>query len=245
LGEPWNWTCNFCQVVQTVTDSNSATEDWGIATMGSLHGRVAMRVVSIACSNPECRELVIHTTLHKTVLRSGNRYLENEILAIVGNIPKSYLRLQPDFIPLAIKSDYYEACSIVDLSPKASATLSRRCIQGIIRDFCAISKPRLVEEIRELRKQVDAGTAPRGVEADVIDAIDAIREIGNIGAHMEKDINVIIDVDPDEAQTLIELIELLFSEWYVARHDRLQRIASISAIAQAKKDQKALPPPEK
>lgn len=37
-----------------------------------------------------------------------------------------------------------------------------------------------------------------------------VREIGNIGAHMEADINVIIDVDPDEAQILIDLVELLF-----------------------------------
>ena len=29
----------------------------------------------------------------------------------------------PDYIPLAIRKDYEEACSIVDLSPKASATL--------------------------------------------------------------------------------------------------------------------------
>ena len=29
-------------------------------------------------------------------------------------------------------------------------------------------------------------------------AIDAVRSIGNIGAHMEKDINLIVDVDPEE-----------------------------------------------
>jgi hypothetical protein len=45
-----------------------------------------------------------------------------------------------------------------------------------------------------------------------VEAIDIVRNIGNIGAHMEADINVIVDVDPDEAQTLIELIETLFLE---------------------------------
>jgi hypothetical protein len=45
---------------------------------------------------------------------------------------------------------------------------------------------------------VDAGSAPAGVQVDTMDAIDHVREIGNIGARMESDINVIVDVDPEE-----------------------------------------------
>ena len=55
-----------------------------------------------------------------------------------------------------------------------------------------------------------------------VEAIDHVRTIGNIGAHMEKDIDLIIEVDPGEAQALIELIELLFEEWYVAKYEREQ-----------------------
>jgi hypothetical protein len=54
---------------------------------------------------------------------------------------------------------------------------------------------------------------------------------------MEKDINLIIEVDPGEAQALIELIEMLFAEWYVARHDRQQKLARVAAIANEKKAQ--------
>ena len=50
--------------------------------------------------------------------------------------------------------------------------------------------------------------------------IDGIRRIGNIGAHMEKDINLIVDIDPDEAQKLIKLIEHLLEQWYVNRHEQ-------------------------
>ena len=105
----------------------------------------------------------------------------------------------------------------------------------MIRDFCGISAPTLSREIGELKKRVDAGNAPKGVEAETIDAIDAVRSIGNIGAHMETDINVIIDVEPGEAQALIELIELLFEDWYVARHKRQERLSKITAIADEKK----------
>ncbi|MHC4052132.1 DUF4145 domain-containing protein [Bradyrhizobium sp. 25ACV] len=149
-------------------------------------------------------------------------------------MPQSVAKPQPPCVPEPLRADYAEACAIRDLSPKAAATIIRRCLQGMIRDFCGIKKGRLIDEIKELRKRVDEGDAPRGVHHDSVDAIDHVRGIGNIGAHMEKDINTIIDVDPDEAQRLIELTEMLFEEWYEARHRREQRLQQIGAIAAEK-----------
>lgn len=54
-------------------------------------------------------------------------------------------------------------------------------------------------------------------------AIDALRALGNIGAHMEKDTDVIIDIDPEEARKLIGLIELLMDKWYISRYDEEQK----------------------
>jgi len=108
----------------------------------------------------------------------------------------------------------------------------------MIRDFCGISKPTLFQEIATLKKLADDGNAPRGVSGDSVEAIDHIRQIGNIGAHMEKDINIIIDVEPAEAQVLIELIETLFEEWYVERHKREERFARVKEIANDKAAQK-------
>lgn len=152
--------------------------------------------------------------------------------------PDSVAKPQPDYIPDAIRVDYGEACRIAHLSPKASATLSRRCIQGMIRDFCGISKARLVDEINALKSLAESDSLPRGVTPESIDAIDAVRKIGNIGAHMEKDINLIVDVDPEEATTLIELIETLFDDWYIARQKRVDRFARVSLIASQKATEK-------
>ncbi|HBQ6832524.1 TPA: DUF4145 domain-containing protein [Klebsiella quasipneumoniae subsp. similipneumoniae] len=113
-----------------------------------------------------------------------------------------------------------------NLSPKASATLSRRCLQGMIRDVWKVKPSRLVDEIKAIEDSVEAGMWA---------AIDAIRNIGNIGAHMENDINVIVDVDPDEADMLIGLLELLLQEWYVERHERKLRVEAITALAAEKK----------
>ncbi|HCN7686920.1 TPA: DUF4145 domain-containing protein [Escherichia coli] len=110
-----------------------------------------------------------------------------------------------------------------DLSPKASATLSRRCLQGMIRNVWNVKPARLVDEIKAIEGQIESG---------MWKAIDAIR---NIGAHMENDINVIVDVDPDEAEMLIGLLELLIQEWYIERHERQLRVEAITALAAEKK----------
>lgn len=95
----------------------------------------------------------------------------------------------------------------------------------MIRDFWGIRKRRLKDEVDALEEKVDPETW---------DAIDSIRQIGNIGAHMEADINVIVDVDPDEATLLIGLIETLLADWYIARHNREERMSKIKAVAEEK-----------
>lgn len=69
------------------------------------------------------------------------------------------------------------------------------------------------------------------MDGDTWEAIDAVRHIGNIGAHMEKDINLVVEVEPEEARLLIGLIETLLSDWYVSRHDRQQRMLKLKAVA--------------
>jgi hypothetical protein len=59
---------------------------------------------------------------------------------------------------------------------------------------------------------------------------------------MEKDINLVIDVEPGEAQLLIGLIETLIGEWYIARHDREQRFKELVRLAESKKAQALVPP---
>ena len=139
--------------------------------------------------------------------------------------PNSLAKQLPEYIPNVIREDYEEAYSILNLSPKASATLARRCLQGMIRDFHGITKSRLIDEINALQNVIPATQWK---------AIDSLRSIGNIGAHMEKDINVIIDVDPGEAEKLLKLIELLIDKWYIARHDEEELLADIINIADSK-----------
>ncbi|MCZ8352460.1 MAG: hypothetical protein O9352_21390, partial [Rhizobium sp.] len=56
----------------------------------------------------------------------------------------------------------------------------------------------------------------------------------HIGAHMEKDINIIVDVEPDEAELLLSLVENLFDDWYIARQKRQERLAQVTASVEQK-----------
>jgi hypothetical protein len=224
------WSCPYCHHHQIFTDENHHTTLTKYYIGVSVHGDVALHHAATRCVNPACNEVTLVGTFVKAKVLANN-WTTEKVLQRWQLRPSGSSKVQPNYIPAPLREDYLEACAIRDMSPKASATLARRCLQGMIRDFCGIAKNRLIDEINELRKQVDAGSAPKGVEPEAIDAIDAVRKVGNIGAHMEKEIDLIVDVDPGEAQSLIELIEMLFEEWYVARHKRQERLAKVMAVA--------------
>ncbi|MBA1243418.1 DUF4145 domain-containing protein [Pseudomonas japonica] len=219
-----NWNCPYCKQYASITN-NLMSEKLHMFDMGNKHGPQYLATGVIVCPNGACRESTIRAFLYEAVLDRG-QYQPGEIQQEWDLRPQSSAIVFPDYVPGPIREDYEEACAIKTLSPKASATLSRRCLQGMIRDYWGIIRGRLVEEVRALEEKVDPETWQ---------AIDAIRTIGNIGAHMEKDINEIVEVDPDEAQLLIGLIEMLIKDWYVARYKRQQHLKKIVEAAKYKK----------
>ena len=234
----FNWTCPYCNHAQTVTNQQSVLNTVHINHRQSVYGPMIAEIHSIRCANNDCKQLQLDFKLHTANTQIVNRWTTEKLIRSWNLLPESLAKPQPSYIPEPIVEDYKEACLIRDLSPKASATLSRRCLQGIIRDFCGISDRTLLLEIDTLQKQVKDGKGPKQVLKDTVDAIDAVRKIGNIGAHMEKDINVIIDVEPMEAQKLIDLIEILFREWYVQRHNRAKSLENLRNIADVKQEER-------
>jgi Domain of unknown function (DUF4145) len=226
--EAISWTCPHCDRPTTITDSDIDSASLDVYLKNSL-GPQRLKTLVIACPNPSCNKLCVDLT-RQTRVQRGNSWYPGETLNHWKLVPESAAKVLPDYVPAVIVDDYVEACLIVDKSPKASATLARRCLQGMIRDFHGISKDRLVDEIKAIQPLIDPLTW---------EAVDAVRSIGNIGAHMEKDINLIVDVDEGEAKELIQLIELLINDWYVTRHNRQVQLESIKAIKAAKDAAKA------
>ncbi len=180
------------------------------------------------CPNPACRKYQLQAWLYDArpgaygLEKKGDNAKPTQHWALV---PDSSASIFPDFVPQQIRDDYTEACRIVSLSPKAAATLARRCLQGMIRDVWNVKKKNLAAAIDALKKKV---------EPDVWKAIDGVRTLGNIGAHMERDVNLIVGVDPKEAEILLRLIEALVEDWYVKPRERKALYATVSNVAQAK-----------
>jgi hypothetical protein len=227
------WTCPHCDRAAFITDEHNVRVVEGVTYFpDAKDDRYGIRAQFTLCPNPACRQTSVTLGFGPAFMsEQGVVYTKPSAYRGYRLRPAAYARPVPEYVPAAIREDYLEACAIADLSPKASATLARRALQGMIRDFHGIRKPRLVEEIEALRPQVDPL---------VWKAIDAVRKVGNIGAHMEKDINVIVDVEPGEALQLIRLLEMLIQEWYVTRHRREQELAAIIAMA-AEKEQERKP----
>ncbi len=218
--------CPYCNMIMSLSDTtyqfqcpsfDSQTGYYYISQNQQKVDDSCLQIDFYKC--PNCGQYTIYATGIGKLVRDVN----------VPIRPISSAKQFPKYIPEAIRQDYEEACVIVTLSPKASATLSRRCLQGMIRDFWGIEKKNLYEEISALKDKIPA---------DLWSSIDALRQLGNIGAHMEKDTNVIVDIDPDEANSLIQLIELLMKEWYINREERKKLFSSIITTNQSKQSER-------
>jgi hypothetical protein len=128
----------------------------------------------------------------------------------------------PSEIPPEIAQDYIEACNVLPISAKASAALSRRCLQNMLHADGYKAKD-LAKEIDLLLNETDPKKA---LPHKLRETVDAIRNFGNFSAHPidDKTTLQVIDVEPHEAEWCLETIEDLFEHFYVG-----------PAAAQAKK----------
>jgi hypothetical protein len=108
------------------------------------------------------------------------------------------------------RQDFKEACKVLLDSAKASAALSRRCLQAILRDKAAAASKDLFDQIEEV---VTSGHVP----SHISEALHAVRNIGNFAAHPLKSTTTgaIVDVEPGEAEWNLDVIEMLFDFYFV------------------------------
>ncbi len=125
--------------------------------------------------------------------------------------PKASNRTPPSpEVPAQYASDYVEGCLVLADSPKASAALSRRCLQHILRDTAKVKPQDLILEIQEV---IDRGTLP----SHIAESLDAVRVIGNFAAHPIKSTSTgeIVEVEPGEAEWNLDTLEALFDFYFV------------------------------
>jgi hypothetical protein len=189
VNETWNRT----NVLQELGKSPNALEVWVLWSM--------------AC--PECEQLIAE--LHRTSFDGK----EERYRALVW--PRSGARPLPPEVTGRWRADFAQAVNVLTISPKASAALSRRMLQDIIREKAGIKKRDLDKEIQAV---IDSGSVPSWVSEN----LDAIRVVGNFAAHPIKSTNTgeVVDVEPGEAEFLLDVLESLF-DYYFVQPDRAKK----------------------
>lgn len=244
------WQCRTCQSYATLRDDDVYRKEERITNYTKTDLRFIF--TTVVCKNPKCQKIEANIVISEKPLPE----LPNPPLSQIGQaqsrtfkiirkkghkplyykwqlLPKSLAKNFPDYIPSSIREDYQEACLIKNLSPKASATLARRCMQTIIRHFWGIS------DKRTLHDEINALSDNTSIDPKIIKGFHALKEIGNIGAHMEKDIGLIIGVDTNEADKLIDFIEYLIQLTYISKHEKEKTLESMTKISVEKKTKKS------
>lgn len=134
---------------------------------------------------------------------------KDEFLIWPRQLPQSYPIL-PEQIPADLTRDYQEAYAILDISPKASAALARRCLEELLDKQGIKGEPRdtLAGKISSAIKQLPS---------DVGQALELIRHYGNFAAHTQKNVSSgeIVDVEPEEADISLKILSWLLNYYYV------------------------------
>ncbi len=153
--------------------------------------------------------------------------------------PKGIARIPlPEAVQDPFRTDYIEACNTLNDSPRASAAMSRFCLQRLLRDKAGVKAGNLSSEIDQV---LASGTLPSDLAGDV----DAIRAIGNFGAHPIKSTNTgeIVEVAPGEAEHLLTVLEELFDFFFVRPAERAAKRDEINKkLADAGKPPLKTPP---
>ena len=153
---------------------------------------------------PNCKEATIEVA----------RYIDNDTLGEewrqIYPIGASRGPVPPE-VPPNIAQDYIEACNVLPISAKASAALSRRCLQNMLHAHGYKSKD-LAKEIDLLLNENDPKKA---LPHKLRQTVDGIRNFGNFSAHPIDDKTTLQVIEPHEAEWCLQILEDVFEHFYV------------------------------
>lgn len=171
---------------------------------------------------PECNGFIVCVRKGEYRCVDG----EGEIVKVEAEeviYPRLWSRANDVAVPARYRQEFNEANAVLAVSPKASAALSRRILQDVIHSQYNIHLRNLSDEIDDLMQL-------EGFPSEIADAIDAVRIVGNFAAHPVKSERTgeIADVEPGEAEWLLEVLEDLFESVFVQPKQRESRTTKLN-----------------
>jgi hypothetical protein len=165
-------------------------------------------VAHYVCPSPQCKRIVIAIEVRPPSPIGDGGFLADADHRVVH--PPAGARPVPPEVPDALRDDYTEAAEVMYASPKASAALSRRCLQALLRDHAGVKPGNLASEI-------DAALTARQVPGYLAGQLDSVRHIGNFAAHPTKSTETgsVVEVEPGEAEWNLDVLDGLFDFFFV------------------------------
>jgi hypothetical protein len=195
-----NFACPYCDQVALFPQ----TSLWMNGRF--VNGAGPWWVTMIQCPNLDCAGIV---TAAFTAMESLGRP--------IATLPRPTVKIPNALIPAPVRADVFEARMCYSVGAyKGTAVLCRRALQGACVEQGANPKKKLHGQIEEV---VEANK----VHGSLKDWADAIRLIGNSGAHVGDD--GLEDVTHDEADDILAFTEEFMELTYVARERVKQRLA--------------------
>ncbi len=116
----------------------------------------------------------------------------------------------PTVVPWQYASDYQEAARLLPDSPQASAAVSRHCLRRLFHETIGMCST-------DFARELDLLLASRQLPRYLADALDAVRNFADFAAHPEKGTTpgAISDVQPGEAEWLLDTLDALFNFYFV------------------------------
>ena len=178
--------------------SRSAPNPGSVGLPIELRENVAWSVFFQQC--PECNGAIIYL---------GEIINNNASKTFMAHPVGSSRPIAPE-VPEPYRQDFAEACNVLASSAKASAALSRRSLQAMLRDKFGTKSKDLYDQIEEAIK---SGTLP----SHITDGLHAVRNIGNFAAHPLKSTStgLIVEVELGEAEWNLDVVDMLFDFYFV------------------------------
>ena len=143
----------------------------------------------------------------------------------------------PAEVPVEFAQDYLEAWHILGDSPRASAALSRLCLERILVEVSGVPGVAGKNLKSDIEKVVRSNTLPTSIS----ELLDAPRLLGNLALHVKKSAETgsVVSVEAGEAEFCLEIIGLLFDHYFVTTNMnklRLQRLIDKTRSAESSTD---------
>jgi len=117
-------------------------------------------------------------------------------------------------IPLKYQKMFREASCILEDSPAASAAISRKCLQELLKDYEKTSSDTLHFQIEEVLKKTH-------LDPSLSNLLYLLKNTGNAGAHLKLKITgQILEVDKKDAESSLKIVFQLFNFYIIDVKER-------------------------